>query len=197
MVPPGRGADAGRRSASARRGARRAAAAPGAGAAPLSMPFQDAGSSDRSSHAGDGVDAVEQQLHVRQRGAAFREGPLHLTVLRVLAATLDDLEKTRIMFGNPIAAAERAYGDALPTCTRRSSRLSTPSTRRTAAQAGVAAPPAEQEIVVISTTEWARRIELPTPGCDRNGRRSRHGSPVARPFRVHRLEECRRAPWRW
>jgi hypothetical protein len=32
----------------------------------------------------------------------------------VLASTLDDLQKMRIMSGNRIAAAERAYGDALP-----------------------------------------------------------------------------------
>jgi hypothetical protein len=32
----------------------------------------------------------------------------------VLAATLDDLEKMRIMSGNRIAAAQHAYGDALP-----------------------------------------------------------------------------------
>jgi hypothetical protein len=35
-------------------------------------------------------------------------------VLRVLAATLDDLERMRIMVGNRVAAAERACGDALP-----------------------------------------------------------------------------------
>jgi hypothetical protein len=37
-----------------------------------------------------------------------------LTVLRVLAATLDDLQQMRIMTGNRIAAAEREHGDALP-----------------------------------------------------------------------------------
>jgi hypothetical protein len=36
------------------------------------------------------------------------------TVLRVLAATLDDLQEMRIMAGNRISAAERRYGDALP-----------------------------------------------------------------------------------
>ncbi len=40
--------------------------------------------------------------------------PVDLTVLRVLAATLDDLQQMRIMSGNRIAASERAYGDALP-----------------------------------------------------------------------------------
>jgi len=40
--------------------------------------------------------------------------PVDLTVLRVLAATLDDLQQMRIMTGNRIAAAERRYGDALP-----------------------------------------------------------------------------------
>lgn len=35
-------------------------------------------------------------------------------VLRVLAATLDDVERMRIMTGNRVAAAERTYGDALP-----------------------------------------------------------------------------------
>ena len=37
-----------------------------------------------------------------------------LTVLRVLAATLDDLQQMRIMTSNRIGAAERRYGDALP-----------------------------------------------------------------------------------
>jgi hypothetical protein len=37
-----------------------------------------------------------------------------LMVLRALASTLDDLEKTRVMTTNRIGAAERAYGDALP-----------------------------------------------------------------------------------
>jgi len=37
-----------------------------------------------------------------------------LTVLRVLAATLDDLQQMRIMTANRIVAAERMYGDALP-----------------------------------------------------------------------------------
>jgi hypothetical protein len=40
--------------------------------------------------------------------------PVDLTVLRALAATLDDLERMRIMTSNRIAAAERRYGDALP-----------------------------------------------------------------------------------
>lgn len=40
--------------------------------------------------------------------------PVDLTVLRVLAATLDDLQQMRIMTGNRIAAAEREHGDALP-----------------------------------------------------------------------------------
>jgi len=40
--------------------------------------------------------------------------PVDLTVLRVLAATLDDLEQMRIMTANRVAAAERRYGDALP-----------------------------------------------------------------------------------
>ena len=40
--------------------------------------------------------------------------PVDLTVLRVLAGTLDDLQQMRIMTGNRIAAAERKYGDALP-----------------------------------------------------------------------------------
>ncbi len=40
--------------------------------------------------------------------------PVDLTVLRVLASTLDDLQRMRIMSGNRILAAERAYGDALP-----------------------------------------------------------------------------------
>jgi hypothetical protein len=40
--------------------------------------------------------------------------PMDLTVLRALAVTLADLQKMRIMSGNRIAAAERAYGDALP-----------------------------------------------------------------------------------
>ena len=40
--------------------------------------------------------------------------PPDLMVLRVLAATLDDLERTRIMTSNRIGAAERAHGDSLP-----------------------------------------------------------------------------------
>ena len=40
--------------------------------------------------------------------------PVDLTVLRVLAATLDDLQQMRIMTSNRISAAERRYGDALP-----------------------------------------------------------------------------------
>jgi hypothetical protein len=40
--------------------------------------------------------------------------PVDLTVLRVLASTLDDLQEMRIMTANRIAAAERRYGDALP-----------------------------------------------------------------------------------
>jgi hypothetical protein len=40
--------------------------------------------------------------------------PPDVTVLRVLAATLDDLERTRIMTSNRIGAAERAHGDSLP-----------------------------------------------------------------------------------
>jgi len=40
--------------------------------------------------------------------------PVDLTVLRVLAATLDDLEQMRIMTANRVSAAERRYGDALP-----------------------------------------------------------------------------------
>ena len=37
-----------------------------------------------------------------------------LTVLRVLAATLDDVQQMRVMTGNRIGAAERTFGDALP-----------------------------------------------------------------------------------
>jgi hypothetical protein len=41
-------------------------------------------------------------------------GVVDLTSLRVLAETLDDLQRLRIAAGNRVAAAERRYGDALP-----------------------------------------------------------------------------------
>jgi hypothetical protein len=70
----------------------------------------------RSSRAGNVVVAAEQQVPVRPRGPSGvgSDAPFDLTVLRVLAATLDDLQQTRVMTGNRIAAAERRYGDALP-----------------------------------------------------------------------------------
>jgi len=69
----------------------------------------------RARRAGHVLVAAQQQVQVRPRGALSQANPsTDLTVLRVLAATLGDLEQMRIMAGNRVAAAERAFGDALP-----------------------------------------------------------------------------------